>query len=109
MKGRKKQTGIILTTNKNDKNLTIPRVASSNLGAFSYKQLEKLHSKKDSIKVDNIDKTIELELIGNMQDYVWQVNDQTWPDVSPIELEYGKTYLFKIRNDTSMSHPINIH
>ncbi|MFV9924494.1 MAG: multicopper oxidase domain-containing protein [Francisella endosymbiont of Hyalomma scupense] len=36
-------------------------------------------------------------------------NDQTWPDVSTIELEYGKTYLFKIQNNTGMSHPIHIH
>ncbi|MFV9973020.1 MAG: hypothetical protein AB8V06_01565 [Francisella endosymbiont of Hyalomma asiaticum] len=63
VEGQKKQTGIILTTNRNDKNLTIPIVASSNLGAFSYKQLRGLHYKKDFIKVDNIDKTIELKLI----------------------------------------------
>lgn len=42
VEGQKKQTGIILTTNRNDKNLTIPRVVSSNLGAFSYKQLREV-------------------------------------------------------------------
>ena len=44
-----------------------------------------------------------------MKDYVWQINGQTWLDVSPIELKYGKTYEFKIQNETGMSHPIHIH
>lgn len=109
VEGQKKQTGIILTTDKNNKDLIVSKEASTDLGAFNYKQLEMLHPQKDSIKVDNVEKTIDLKLTGNMKDYVWKINNQTWPNVTPIELKYGKTYLFEIDNETEMSHPIHIH
>ena len=44
-----------------------------------------------------------------MKTYTWQINGQSWPNVSPIELKYNKTYLFKIENYTGMSHLIHIH
>ena len=44
-----------------------------------------------------------------MQKYVWQINGETWPNVTPIQLTYGKTYLMKIINKTGMSHPMHIH
>ncbi|WP_306668701.1 multicopper oxidase domain-containing protein [Francisella orientalis] len=65
--------------------------------------------KKDSIKLDNVEKTIDLKLTGNMKDYVWKINNQTWPNVTPIELKYGKMHLFEIDNETEMSHPIHIY
>lgn len=109
VEGEKKQTGLILTTIKDTQKLTISKEGSIDLGAFNYKQLERLHPKKDSIKVDTVEKTIDFKLTGNMKDYIWQINGQTWPNVTPIELKYGKTYLFKIQNETGMSHPIHIH
>lgn len=108
VEGEKYQTGIVLTTD-NDSNLTIPAESKYSSKAFSYSQLEKLHPKIDDLDVSNIEKVIDLKLTGNMKDYVWQINGQTWPDVSPIELKYGKTYEFKIQNETGMSHPIHIH
>ena len=108
VEGGKYQTGIVLTTN-NDKNLIISKKSQTDSKPFSYAQLEKLHPKKDDLKLGSIEKTIDLKLTGNMKDYVWQINSQTWPDVSPIKLKYGKTYEFKIQNETGMSHPIHIH
>jgi len=108
VEGEKYQTGIILTTT-NDSDLTIPAKSKSDSKPFSYGQLEKLHPKKDDLELGSIEKTIDLKLTGNMKDYVWQINGQTWPDISPIELKYGKTYEFKIQNETGMSHPIHIH
>ena len=111
VEGEKYQTGIILTTNPKDssKNLTIPKQAKSSSKAFNYNQLWKLHSKNHNIDISNIEKTIDLKLTGNMKTYTWQINGQSWPNVSPIELKYNKTYLFKIENYTGMSHPIHIH
>jgi FtsP/CotA-like multicopper oxidase with cupredoxin domain len=108
VEGEKYQTGIVLTTNDN-KDLVIAEKAESDSKAFSYAQLEKLHPKIDNLDVSDIEKVIDLKLTGNMKDYVWKINGQTWPDVSPIELKYGKTYEFKIQNETGMSHPIHIH
>ena len=108
VEGDKYQTGIVLTTN-DDKNLIISKKSQTDSKPFSYAQLEKLHPKKDDLKLGSIEKTIDLKLTGNMKYYVWQINGQTWPDVSPIELKYGKTYEFKIQNETGMSHPIHIH
>ncbi|QLE79832.1 multicopper oxidase family protein [Francisella sp. Scap27] len=108
VEGEKYQTGIVLTT-INDKNLTIPAEAKVDSKPFNYAQLKKLHSAKDSLALGSIEKTIDLKLTGNMKDYVWQINGQTWPDVSPIELKFDKTYEFKIQNETGMSHPIHIH
>jgi FtsP/CotA-like multicopper oxidase with cupredoxin domain len=108
VEGEKYQTGIILTTN-NNKDLVIAEKAQSDSKAFSYAQLEKLHPKIADLGLSNIERVIDLKLTGNMKDYVWQINGQTWLDVSPIEFKYDKTYEFKIQNETAMSHPIHIH
>lgn len=109
VEGEKQQTGIVLTTNPNYKNLAIPNQAQTKSSAFNYNQLEKLHPRDMTINTSDIQKTIDLKLTGDMQSYTWKINDQVWPNVAPIELKYGKTYLFKIQNDTEMSHPIHIH
>ncbi|WP_265658637.1 multicopper oxidase family protein [Francisella philomiragia] len=111
VEGEKDQTGIILTTEtkKSVKKLTIEKLSKTDSKAFSYDQLRRLHAKNDDIDTSDIEKTIDLKLSGDMQSYVWQINGQTWPNISPIELNYGKTYLFKIENNTGMSHPIHIH
>ncbi|WP_212789856.1 multicopper oxidase family protein [Francisella halioticida] len=108
VEGEKYQTGIILTTD-DSKKLTIPAESKSDSKAFNYDQLKKIHAKSNDLQNLDIQKTIDLKLTGNMKDYIWQINGQTWPNVSPIELKYGKTYLFKIQNETGMSHPMHIH
>lgn len=108
VEGEKNQTGIILTTQSNTK-LSIPKEANSDSKAFNYNQLKKIYPKNDNLSTANIERTIELKLTGDMQNYNWKINGEAWPDISPIELKYGKTYLFKIQNNTDMSHPIHIH
>ena len=83
VEGKKNQTGIILTTTST-KNLTIDRGAKLKSKAFSYDQLKKLHAKDTSTINTKSAKLVDIKLTGDMQKYVWQINGQEWPNVTPI-------------------------
>ena len=52
---------------------------------------------------------IELRLTGNMERYVWSINDVKYSDAEPIVLQYGERIRFKFVNETMMSHPMHLH
>jgi FtsP/CotA-like multicopper oxidase with cupredoxin domain len=108
VEGEKYQTGLILYTGNNI-NIEIPEIQSSKSPAFNYQQTLKEHA--DSSDLINIKPSdiVNIRLSGDMNNYIWQINGQSWPDVTPINLTKGKAYTLKITNDTGMSHPIHIH
>jgi L-ascorbate oxidase len=52
---------------------------------------------------------IELRLTGNMERYIWSINDVKYSDAEPIVLQYGERIRFKFVNETMMSHPMHLH
>lgn len=52
---------------------------------------------------------IELRLTGNMERYIWSLNDVKMSDAEPIVLQYGERVRFKFVNETMMSHPMHLH
>ena len=52
---------------------------------------------------------IELRLTGNMERYIWSINDVKMSDAEPIVLKYGERVRFKFVNETMMSHPMHLH
>lgn len=52
---------------------------------------------------------IELRLTGNMERYIWSINDVKYSDAEPIRLKYGERVRFKFVNETMMSHPMHLH
>lgn len=52
---------------------------------------------------------IELRLTGNMERYIWSINDVKYEDAEPIVLQYGERVRFKFVNTTMMTHPMHLH
>ncbi|SDG36993.1 copper resistance system multicopper oxidase [Thalassobaculum litoreum] len=52
---------------------------------------------------------IELRLTGNMERYIWSINDVKYSDAEPIRLQYGERVRFKFVNETMMTHPMHLH
>ena len=52
---------------------------------------------------------IELRLTGNMERYIWSINDIKFSDAEPIVLKYGERVRFKFVNETMMTHPMHLH
>ncbi len=52
---------------------------------------------------------IELRLTGNMERYIWSINDVKYEDAEPIRLRYGERVRFKFVNQTMMTHPMHLH
>lgn len=52
---------------------------------------------------------IELRLTGNMERYIWSINDVKYEDAEPIRLKYGERVRFKFVNETMMAHPMHLH
>jgi L-ascorbate oxidase len=52
---------------------------------------------------------IELKLTGNMERYIWSINDVKYEDAEPIVLQYGERVRFKFVNTTMMTHPMHLH
>ena len=54
-------------------------------------------------------RTIEVRLTGNMERYVWTLNDLGFADASAIHVRYGERVRLKFVNETMMAHPMHLH
>ncbi len=108
VEGEKQQTGLILYTNDN-KIPNIPETTHNQSPEFNYEQTKKTHADGNELTDIKHAEAININLSGDMNNYIWQINGQSWPDVTPINLTKGKAYTLQITNDTGMSHPIHIH
>lgn len=105
--GTKLQTGILFIT----KDAKVPKLTSTlpekAKGLTNAQELE-LHALTPLPKKP-IDKKLTLELGGNMQEYIWTLNGQSWPEVTPLVVEKGERVEITFINSTSMSHPMHLH
>jgi FtsP/CotA-like multicopper oxidase with cupredoxin domain len=51
----------------------------------------------------------EILLTGDMQAYIWSMDNQVYPKITPIMVSEGKRVEFVMRNVTMMSHPMHLH
>ena len=54
-------------------------------------------------------RVIEVRLTGNMERYIWSINDVKYSDAEPIKLKFGERVRFKFINETMMTHPMHLH
>lgn len=54
-------------------------------------------------------RTIEVHLGGNMERYIWTINDRKFSEAEPIRLKYGERVRLNFTNDTMMAHPMHLH
>lgn len=56
-----------------------------------------------------IDRKVVVELGGDMINYVWTLNGQAWPEVTPIIVKKGERVEMTFKNSTAMTHPMHFH
>ncbi|NNM58238.1 MAG: multicopper oxidase family protein [Legionellales bacterium] len=106
--GTKMQTGIILATTDAT---TIPHyseTAPQAAGALSYSQEWKLKA-MHPLPQKPIDETLTVNLEGNMAKYEWKINNQMWPNITPLLVHANHRVEMIINNQTEMAHPIHLH
>jgi CopA family copper-resistance protein len=83
----------------------VPKAANG--GKFlSYADLK---AQKPLYKLRAPTREIEIRITGNMERYIWSLNDVKYGDAEPIRLKYGERVRFKFVNETMMTHPMHLH
>lgn len=107
VEGRPKQAGIILST----KDAKLPKL-SENSGekgpTLANKKEAQFHPLKP-LEERPIDRKIDVELGGNMMNYTWTINNQMWPNVTPLIVKEDERVEISFHNTSSMSHPMHLH
>lgn len=101
------QTGIILKTD----DAQVPKLSSrsndkapplTNAQERKLEALEPLTAKK-------IDRSLTVELGGDMENYTWTLNKQSWPNITPLQVKKDERVEIIFKNTTTMSHPMHLH
>ena len=98
--GTDKQTGLILST-LDQVMKKYPSKLSHKTAAMTYAQELSLHA-LNPLPLKQPDQKIVLLLGGDMQNYVWTINNQTWPEVTPIVVEKGQRVEITFKNVSTM-------
>ncbi len=106
--GTNKQAGLILATNDKVPLPKFSQKTSEKAKAFTNIQETDLHALYPLSKKP-VDKRIFVELGGDMANYIWTLNGQAWPEVTPLIVEKGQRVEIIFKNVTSMSHPMHLH
>ncbi|WP_339828894.1 multicopper oxidase domain-containing protein [uncultured Parvibaculum sp.] len=73
---------------------------------LAYKDLRALRPNSDNAEPD---RTIEMRLTGNMERYVWTLDDARFVEAQPIRVRYGERVRLTFVNETMMAHPMHLH
>ncbi len=101
------QTGLILQTKK----AILPSVsetASQEAGALNYAQELKINA-THPLSVKPAQQTLMVKLGGDMAKYIWKINNQVWPDITPLSIQPNNRIEMIFINETNMAHPMHLH
>jgi len=73
---------------------------------LDYKMLKALRRNEDSGAPT---RDITVRLTGNMERYMWSLNDKKFGDAAPIKVKYGERVRLIFVNETMMAHPVHLH
>lgn len=107
VEGLKKQSGILLIT-PNAPIIMPAELAAKPAIALDDKQELQLHS-LHPLLLKPITKVLRYSLEGNMQEYIWTINHEIWPQVKPFLIKKGDRVAMIFTNNTEMSHPMHLH
>ncbi len=74
--------------------------------ALSYADLRYVGVQKDQRQPQ---RTIDVRLGGNMERYIWTINEKKFSEAEPIRLKYGERVRLNFTNETMMAHPMHLH
>ncbi|MBC7102187.1 MAG: multicopper oxidase domain-containing protein [Parvibaculum sp.] len=73
---------------------------------LAYKDLRALRAHADNSAPT---RAIEMRLTGNMERYVWTLNDDRFSEAQPVRVRYGERVRLTFVNETMMAHPMHLH
>ncbi|HAT6978488.1 TPA: multicopper oxidase domain-containing protein [Legionella pneumophila] len=106
--GTNKQTGLILKT-ANTPEPTLSPNTNKKMGRVNYYELEKKLKGKNTLVSKKINSRLHYVLDGQMKGYIWTMNNESWPDVTPKVIHFGDRVEMIYENKSSMSHPMHFH
>jgi FtsP/CotA-like multicopper oxidase with cupredoxin domain len=56
-----------------------------------------------------VDRRLRVTLNGDMARYVWSLNDQVWPNITPLQVKQAERAEIAFVNETAMAHPMHVH
>jgi FtsP/CotA-like multicopper oxidase with cupredoxin domain len=101
------QTGLVLAT----PNAAVPALspkADAVAGALTNAQELRLRAARP-LPAKSVDRTLQVALNGDMAKYIWALNGQSWPNITPLEVKQGERVEIVFTNPTGMSHPMHLH
>lgn len=107
VEGTNKQTGFVLATT----NTKIPQLnenAAAIAPPLNDTQEMQLHAIESLVKRP-ITATLNYKLTGNMQNYIWEINNEVWPRIKPFKIKKNDRVEMIFTNDTDMAHPMHFH
>jgi FtsP/CotA-like multicopper oxidase with cupredoxin domain len=57
----------------------------------------------------DISVTHDVDLSGPYPGYLWAINGQAWPDITPMQVSAGELVGLRVRNHSMMPHPMHLH
>lgn len=107
VEGTDRQTGLILVT----PGAVVPKLSSTTakIAPALNDQQELVMKSLHPLQPKPIDRVVMLNLSGNMQKYIWLINGQAWPHITPIQLRLGQRVEFIFNNQSGMAHPMHLH
>lgn len=108
VEGLKSQTGLLLTTLAKPKLISIESQATTVAPALDYTEELKLHNSYQVPQIQN-PVNLEVKLTGDMKNYTWKINDQTWPNITPLQVVQEQRVIMTFDNQSMMAHPMHLH
>jgi FtsP/CotA-like multicopper oxidase with cupredoxin domain len=108
LEGERNQTGVILQGG-NARVRRLPAQAAMPSAALTLDLEQRLRA-SEPLAPREADQTHRLNLTGNMDGYVWSINDVAWnKDVPPLPVAKGERVELVFENRTPMPHPMHLH
>jgi CopA family copper-resistance protein len=68
-----------------------------------------LKARKPNADTREPTREVRVRLTGNMQRYLWLLNDRRFSEAPPIRVRYGERVRLVFANETMMAHPMHLH
>lgn len=105
--GTKMLTGLVLATEGNPVSPINPMADA--LAEPITNVLEKSLHAAQPFPDKNVDRSLIVELEGNMQYYTWALNRGIWPYNFPLFVREGERVEMEFNNKTGIAHPMHLH
>jgi len=101
------RAGVILATAGAPVSAQRPRTGKP-VGALTNRQESTLRALRPLAR-RSADRRLSVVLGGDMAAYVWSLNGQVWPKITPLEMKQGERVEIDFTNRTGMTHPMHLH